>query len=44
MLDDKRSIGGAKDQFTRNYGSVVVATVPLLVVDLEVGTSRIPLL
>jgi len=27
VLDDKRSVGGAKDQFIRNYGSVVVATV-----------------
>jgi len=28
------------DQFNRNYGSVVL----LVVVDLEVGTSKIPLL
>jgi len=27
MLDDKRSVSGAKDQFARNCGSVVVATV-----------------
>jgi len=27
VLDDKRSIGGAKHQLHRNYGSVVVATV-----------------
>jgi len=27
LLDDKRSVGGAKDQFARNCGSVVVATV-----------------
>jgi len=27
LLDDKRSVGGAKDQFTRNCGSVVVAAV-----------------
>jgi len=27
VLDDKRSVGGAKDQFARNHGGVVVAAV-----------------
>jgi len=41
----ERSIGGAKDQLYRNYGSVVVATVATAcVVDLEVETSRTTLL